>query len=144
LASSATSSFSSRYRPCEGNSAELEDVKRMRVWRGQPYPLGATWDGMGVNCALFSECATGVEVCLFAGAEDETESAKIQVQDRTNQIWHCYLPDVRPGQLYGYRVHGPYAPEQGHRFNPAKLLIDPYAKAISGPIKWSDSVFAYK
>ena len=116
----------------------------MRVWRGQPYPLGATWDGMGVNFALFSESATGAELCLFAGADDDTESAKIQMRERTNQIWHCYLPDVRPGQLYGYRVHGPYAPEQGLRFNPAKLLIDPYAKAISGPIKWSDAVFGYK
>jgi isoamylase len=115
----------------------------MRVWRGQPYPLGATWDGMGVNFALFSESATGVELCLFNGADDDTESVKIPVRERTNQIWHCYLPDVRPGQLYGYRVHGPYEPQQGHRFNPAKLLIDPYARAITGALKWSDTVFAY-
>jgi isoamylase len=116
----------------------------MRVWRGQPYPLGATWDGMGVNFALFSESATGVELCLFRGADDATETEHIQVRDRTNQIWHCYLPDVRPGQLYGYRVHGPYEPNQGHRFNPAKLLLDPYARAVTGALKWSDSLFAYK
>jgi isoamylase len=116
----------------------------MRVWRGQPYPLGATWDGMGVNFALFSENATGVELCLFRTADDGTESQKVQVRERTNMVWHCYLPDVRPGQLYGYRVHGPYEPQNGHRFNPAKLLLDPYARAITGPIKWSDAVFPYK
>ena len=116
----------------------------MRVWRGKPYPLGATWDGKGVNFALFSENATGVELCLFAGAEDETETHHIKMRERTNQVWHCYLPDARPGQLYGYRVHGPYKPEEGHRFNPAKLLLDPYGKAITGRIKWSDAIFPYK
>ena len=115
----------------------------MRVWRGKPYPLGATWDGMGVNFAIFSENATGVELCLFDGAEDAEESAKIALTERTNQAWHCYLPDVRPGQLYGWRVHGPYEPAKGLRFNPAKLLLDPYAKAITGGIRWDDSVFAY-
>ncbi len=116
----------------------------MRVWPGHPYPLGATWDGAGVNFALFSENATGVELCLFDKAGDAEESLRIPIRERDDQIWHCYLPDVRPGQLYGYRVHGRYAPHEGHRFNPNNLLIDPYAKAISGPIKWSDALFAYK
>ena len=116
----------------------------MRVWPGQPYPLGASWDGEGVNFAIFSENATGVELCLFNHEDDATESARIQIHEQTDQVWHCYLPDVRPGQYYGYRVHGPYSPEEGHRFNPAKLLIDPYAKAITGSIKWSNAVFAYK
>ena len=116
----------------------------MRIWPGQPYPLGATWDGEGVNFALFSETATGVELCLFNHEDDAIESAKVQLREHTDQVWHCYLPDVRPGQYYGYRVHGPHKPEEGHRFNPAKLLIDPYAKAITGAIKWSNAVFAYK
>ena len=116
----------------------------MRVWPGQPYPLGATWDGEGVNFALFSENATGVELCLFNGPTADTEAHRIRLKERNDQIWHCYLPDVRPGQLYGYRVHGPYAPQQGHRFNANLLLIDPYAKAISGTIKWSNALFGYK
>jgi isoamylase len=116
----------------------------MRIWPGRPYPLGATWDGTGVNFALFSEQATGVELCLFRQPDDTGEAAKIQLTERTDQVWHCYLPDARPGQYYGYRVHGPYEPEHGVRFNPAKLLIDPYAKAISGAIKWSNDLFAYK
>jgi glycogen operon protein len=99
---------------------------------------------MGVNFAIFSENATHAELCLFAGAEDAEETAHIQVRERTNQVWHCYLPDVRPGQLFGWRMHGPYEPEQGHRFNPAKLLLDPYARAITGGIRWDDTVFAYK
>ncbi|MHB0949230.1 MAG: glycogen debranching protein GlgX [Gemmatimonadaceae bacterium] len=115
----------------------------MRVWPGRPYPLGATWDGQGVNFALFSENATGVELCLFDGPEDGIEKEKIWMPERTDQVWHCYLPDVRPGQYYGFRVHGRYAPQEGHRFNPAKLLLDPYAKAITGAIKWSDALFAY-
>ena len=116
----------------------------MRIWPGQPYPLGATWDGVGVNFAIFSENATGVELCLFDNPNDATETHKITLHEPTDHVWHCYMPDVRPGQLYGYRVHGPYAPEKGHRFNPANLLIDPYAKAISGRIAWSDAIFAYK
>ena len=115
----------------------------IRVWPGEPYPLGATWDGEGVNFALFSENATGVELCLFDRSGDERESARIPLRERTDLVWHAYLPDIRPGQLYGYRVHGPYAPEEGHRFNPAKLLIDPYAKAISGPVRWDDSLYGY-
>ncbi|HET7584852.1 MAG TPA: glycogen debranching protein GlgX [Gemmatimonadaceae bacterium] len=116
----------------------------LRVWPGHPYPLGATWDGRGVNFALFSENATGVELCLFDHGDSAEERARIQVRERTDQIWHCYLPDIRPGQLYGYRVHGPYDPERGQRFNPAQLLIDPYAKAISGTIHWSNALFGYK
>ena len=116
----------------------------MRVWPGEPYPLGATWDGQGVNFALFSENATAVELCLFEGADDAMEAHRIRLSERTDQVWHCYLPDVRPGQFYGYRVHGPYQPEEGHRFNPAKLLIDPYAKALTGTIKWSNALFAYR
>ncbi|MDF1505878.1 glycogen debranching protein GlgX [Roseisolibacter sp. H3M3-2] len=116
----------------------------MRIWPGQPFPLGATWDGAGVNFALFSENATGVDLCLFDAPGDARERVRIPLRERSDQVWHCYLPDVRPGQLYGYRVHGPYAPEQGHRFNAAKLLIDPYAKAVSNTIGWSDALFAYK
>ena len=115
----------------------------MRTWPGRPYPLGATWDGAGVNFALFSENATGVELCLFDNAEASHEVARIPVKEETDQVWHVYLPEVRPGQLYGYRVHGPYQPSEGHRFNPHKLLIDPYAKAIAGTIQWSDSLFGY-
>ncbi|MGH7677722.1 MAG: glycogen debranching protein, partial [Gemmatimonadaceae bacterium] len=116
----------------------------MRIWPGLPYPLGATWDGSGVNVAIFSENAKAVELCLFDGPDDATESHKILLRERTDQVWHCYLPDARPGQFYGFRVHGPYDPEAGHRFNPAKLLLDPYAKAITGNIRWSDALFAYK
>ena len=116
----------------------------MRVWPGQPYPLGATWDGSGVNFAIFSENATAVELCLFDGPDDGAERDKIWMRERTDQVWHCYLPDLRPGTFYGFRVHGAYDPKKGQRFNPAKLLIDPYAKAITGSIKWSDALFAYK
>ncbi len=115
-----------------------------RVWPGQPYPLGATWDGEGVNFALFSQHGTAVDLCLFERGESGSETERIRMPERTDQIFHCYLPDVRPGQLYGYRVHGPYDPHRGFRFNPAQLLIDPYAKAISGTIQWSDALFAYK
>src|SRR6185437_12520107 len=118
-------------------------IASVRVWPGEPCPLGASWDGVGVNFAIFSENATGVDLCLFAHPADGAESARIPLTERNDQIWHCYLPDVRPGQLYGYRVHGPYEPERGQRFNPAQLLIDPYAKAISGTIAWSDALYAY-
>jgi glycogen operon protein len=114
------------------------------VWTGSPFPQGATWDGSGVNFALFSENATKVELCLFDTPDASRESARIPMVDRTAHIWHAYLPEARPGQLYGYRVHGPYAPNEGHRFNPAKLLLDPYAKAITGSIDVNDSLFAYK
>jgi glycogen operon protein len=116
----------------------------MRIWPGLPYPLGATWDGEGVNFALFSENATAVELCLFDGPDDPIESDKILLREQTDQVWHCFLPDMRPGRYYGFRVHGPYDPHNGHRFNPAKLLLDPYAKAITGEIKWNNALFAYK
>jgi glycogen operon protein len=115
----------------------------IRVWPGSPAPLGAHWDGEGTNFALFSERATGVELCLFDRPEDAVESHKIPLRQRTDQVWHAYLPDARPGQCYGFRVHGPYEPAHGHRFNPAKLLLDPYAKAIAGTIRWSDALSGY-
>ena len=115
----------------------------MKTWPGQPYPQGATWDGAGVNFSLFSENATLVQLCLFNGPNGDQESARISLTEQTDQVWHIYLPEVRPGQRYGYRVDGPYAPEEGHRFNPAKLLLDPYAKAIAGNIRWSDALFGY-
>jgi glycogen operon protein len=114
----------------------------MKVWPGNPYPLGATWDGGGVNFSLFSEHADGVELCFFDARAEEKET-RIHLKEETAQIWHAYLPEIRPGQLYGYRVHGPYAPQEGHRFNPAKLLLDPYAKAIAGPVQWSDALYGY-
>jgi isoamylase len=115
----------------------------MHVRPGTPYPLGATWDGEGVNFALFAEHATQVDLCLFDGADDARESVRVPLPEREEFVWHAYLPDARPGQLYAYRVAGPYAPPEGDRFNPAKLLIDPYAKAISGTIRWSDALFGY-
>ena len=115
----------------------------MRVWPGSPYPLGATWDGEGVNFAIFSEHATAVDLCLFGAADSGEAMETIAMPEATDDVWHVYLPDARPGTLYGYRVHGPYEPSQGHRFNPAKLLIDPYAKAVSEGIKWSDDLFGY-
>ncbi|WP_426671849.1 glycogen debranching protein GlgX [Mucilaginibacter sp. McL0603] len=111
---------------------------------GEAFPLGATWDGKGVNFALFSENATGVELQLFKHPADELESEKIEITEKTGYIWHVYIPDIGPGQLYGYRVSGPYEPENGHRFNPNKLLLDPYAKAISGTIEWDDALFGYE
>ena len=116
----------------------------MRVWPGNPYPQGATWDGEGTNFSLFSENATAVDLCLFDHPGDAVESARIPIRERTDLNWHVYLPDVRPGQLYGYRVHGPFAPDEGHRFNAHKLLLDPYAKAVTGAIQWSDSLFGYR
>ncbi len=116
----------------------------MRAWPGDPYPQGASWDGEGVNFSIFSEHGESAELCLFDAPDDDDESQRIELRDRTDLIWHCYLPDARPGQLYGYRVHGPYAPERGHRFNPHKLLMDPYAKALThGLDKWSDSLYGY-
>src|SRR5215470_11105752 len=108
---------------------------------GRPYPLGAVWDGSGVNFALFSEHATAVELCLF---DDHGRERRVPVVENTDQVWHVYLPDARPGTRYGYRVHGPYDPANGHRFNPAKLLLDPYAKAYDGPLRWSDDLFGYQ
>ena len=108
---------------------------------GLPVPLGATWDGLGVNFALFSAHATRVELCLFDENGNETE--RVTLPEYTDEVWHGYLPDARPGQLYGYRVHGPYEPKAGHRFNPNKLLLDPYAKQIVGALEWNDALFGY-
>lgn len=115
-----------------------------KVFIGDPFPLGATWDGNGVNFAIYSQCATSVELCLFNSILDQAESVKIRMTERSGHIWHVYLPDMQPGQLYGFRVFGPYEPENGHRFNPNKLLIDPNAKAIAGTIDWHDSLFGYQ
>ena len=117
----------------------------MRVWPGAPYPLGATWDGTGTNFALFSEAAEQVELCLLDGLEPAplTET-RIALTEVDAFVWHGYLPDVAPGQRYGYRVHGPYDPSRGHRCNPAKLLLDPYGKAINGEVRWNEAVFSYR
>jgi isoamylase len=114
-----------------------------KVWPGRPYPLGATWDGEGVNFALFSAHAEKVELCLFDRSGNH-EEARIQLPEYTDEVWHAYLPDARPNLLYGYRVYGPYDPANGHRFNSNKLLIDPYARALSGRLRWSDALFGYR
>src|SRR5215471_2891664 len=114
-----------------------------KVWPGRPYPLGATWDGKGVNFALFSAHAEKVELCLF-DRSGQHEQERIVLPEYTDEVWHCYLPEVRPDQLYGYRVYGPYDPAAGHRFNHNKLLIDPYAKALHGEVRWNDAVFGYR
>jgi isoamylase len=110
---------------------------------GLPHPLGATWDGLGVNFALFSAHATKVELCLFDD-DGKRELERIELPEFTDEVWHGYLPDARPGTVYGYRVHGPYEPTQGHRFNPNKLLLDPYAKTLVGRLRWHDAVFGYR
>jgi isoamylase len=113
----------------------------MRVWPGTAYPLGATWDGAGTNFALFSEVAAQVELCLFG---DDGAESRIAVTEVDGLVWHCYLPGVGPGQRYGYRVHGPYEPRRGHRCNPAKLLLDPYGKAVAGELSWHQALFGYR
>ena len=113
------------------------------LWPGAPYPRGANWDGEGVNFALFSAHAEKVELCLF-DPSGRRELQRIELNEQTDQVWHGYLPEARPGMLYGYRVYGPYKPEQGHRFNPNKLLLDPYAKRIVGQLRWSDAHFGYR
>ena len=115
----------------------------VKIWLGYPYPLGATWLGNGVNFAIFSEHATSVDLCLFDSIDTRQENIRIPVTEHTDQVWHVFLPDVRPGQLYGYRVSGPYDPERGLRFNSSKLLLDPYGKAIAGEVNWSDEMFGY-
>ena len=117
--------------------------KELPKWPGQPYPLGATWDGKGVNFALFSENATAVKLCLFDTNAPDSECTLIELTEQTDYVWHVYLPGIQPGQLYGYYVDGPFEPKEGFRFNPHKLLLDPYAKAIDGPIDWSEAVFGY-
>ena len=118
-------------------------MTQVKTFLGQPYPLGATWIGNGVNFAIFSEHATGVELCLFDSLEAAEENLRIPVKEQTDQVWHVFLPDARPGQLYGFRVSGPYDPERGLRFNSSKLLLDPYAKAIVGAVSWADEMFGY-
>ncbi|HEY2587765.1 MAG TPA: glycogen debranching protein GlgX [Tepidisphaeraceae bacterium] len=122
----------------------VQDRVKLRVWPGRPYPLGATWDGSGVNFGLFSEHATKVELCLFDSIDDTQESQRVVLAECTDMVWHGYLPDLEPGQLYGYRVYGPYEPAKGHRFNPNKILLDPYAKAIGRDVRWDDTLFGYK
>ena len=111
----------------------------MEIWPGTPYPLGATYDGVGPNFSLFSELAERVQLCLFGDDDHET---RVDLPEMTGHIWHGYLPGVGPGQRYGYRVHGPYDPEQGHLCRPQKLLLDPYAKAIDGRVAWHKAIFA--
>ncbi|MDX1663968.1 MAG: glycogen debranching protein GlgX [Candidatus Promineifilaceae bacterium] len=128
-----------------GSTAQMASRRKSNqqheTWPGDPYPLGASWDGQGVNFALFSRGASAVELCLFD--EAGSERARLKLPERNNEIWHGYLPGLSPGQRYGYRVHGPYEPEHGLRFNPNKLLLDPYAKAINGNLQWHDALFGY-
>ena len=123
--------------------ASVERGARARLETGRPHPLGTTWDGGGVNFALFSAFATQVDLCLF-DAHGAREVERMSLPACTNQVWHGYLPDARPGLVYGYRVHGPYEPAQGHRFNPNKLLIDPYARAFAGAFRWTDAHYGYR
>src|SRR5438477_11833735 len=113
----------------------------MQVWPGQRYPLGATYDGMGTNFAIFSEVARSVELCLF---DDYDNEQRIRLPEVDGFVWHAYLPGVEPGQRYGFRVYGAYDPDHGLRCNPHKLLLDPYAKAIDGDVAWDPAVYAYR
>jgi len=118
-------------------------VKRQsRLQEGRPYPLGATWDGLGVNFAVFSAHASKIELCLFDDS-GEQEVERITLPEYTDEVWHGYLPDARPGTVYGLRVHGPYEPGAGHRFNSNKLLLDPYAKQVVGQLTWNPALFGY-
>jgi glycogen operon protein len=116
----------------------------MRIWPGQPYPLGATWDGTGVNVAIYSDNATKIELCLFDSPDDPKQEHRIELPERTYHVFHGYFPDLKPGAVYGLRAHGPYEPDQGHRFNSNKLLLDPYARAIGRGLQWDDSLFGYR
>jgi len=116
---------------------------KIRTMPGNPYPQGANWDGAGVNFSLFSENATGVELCLFDDRDENLETHRIAITEQTDRVWHIYVQGVKPGLRYAYRVHGPYDPNNGHRFNPAKLLVDPYAKSIDGFLRWNDALFGY-
>ncbi|HET6242051.1 MAG TPA: glycogen debranching enzyme, partial [Arthrobacter sp.] len=113
----------------------------MEVWPGTAYPLGATFDGSGTNFALFSEVAEAVELCLI---DEDGAETRVPLTEVDGYVWHCYLPAVRPGQKYGYRVAGPYDPARGRRCNPNKLLLDPYAKAVSGQVNWNPALFSYR
>src|SRR3954467_3380062 len=124
--------------PAEGERRHVSDTSARP---GEPFPLGATWDGSGTNFSLFSEVATKVELCLF---DEQGGEQRVALPDRTAFCWNGFVRGVKPGQRYGYRVHGPWAPRDGHRCNPAKLLLDPYAKAIHGDVSWDDAVFPYR
>src|SRR5258708_6467637 len=124
-------------------SKAASEFRRTPVSEGKPFPLGAAWGGLGVNFALFSAHATKVELCLFDDS-GETELERIELPEYTDEVWHGYLPTARPGTVYGYRVHGPYEPDSGHRFNPNKLLLDPYAKQLVGELRWGPELFGYQ
>ena len=119
-------------------------MAHVKIRPGAPYPLGATFDGSGVNFAIFSEHATRVELCLFASADASCEASRVVLPEQTDLIWHGYLPNIVPGQLYGYRVHGPYEPDLGHRFNPNKVMLDPYAKAVGRTVRWCEEMYSYR
>src|SRR3981189_3503655 len=121
----------------------MKATRKSVVQEGRPHPCGASWDGKGVNFALFSANATRVELCLFDNS-GERETARIELPEFTDEIWHGYIPDVPPGSLYGYRVHGPYEPGAGPRFNPNKLVLDPYARGHFGDLTWNPAVFGYR
>src|ERR1700746_989051 len=137
MASAATLLSDSRGRTL------MPAIRKSRVSEGSPNPRGATADGLGVNFALFSANATKVELCLF-DLQGRRELERIELPEFTDEVWHGYLPHARPGTVYGYRVHGPYEPAEGHRFNPNKLLLDPYAKTLVGGLKWHDALFGYR
>jgi len=124
-----------------GNSGT--PISRRSLWPGLPYPLGATFDGKGVNFAMYSPHATKVELCLFDSPQDKKETQRIELPEVTDNVWHGYLPAILPGQLYGYRIHGPYEPQTGHRFNSNKIVFDPYALAVGRNLTWDDSLFGY-
>jgi isoamylase len=118
-------------------------LRHVQVREGKPFPLGATWDGLGVNFALFSANASKVELCVFDN-DGHTEIERVELPEYTDEVWHGYLPEARPGTVYGYRVHGPYEPDAGHRFNPNKLVIDPYARQLVGQLRWGPELFGYE
>src|SRR5690606_36326082 len=133
----------SAHRAGAGSAGPAPPVGRMslEVWPGSAHPLGSSFDGQGTNFALFSEGAEGVQLCLF---DEDGNKECVELTEVDAHVWHGYLPQVQPGQRYGYRVHGPYDPATGKRFNPRKLLIDPYAKAVSGQVQWGQAAFSYE
>src|SRR3954451_16366788 len=119
---------------------EKRSESPVKVWPGTPYPLGATYDGSGTNFSVFSEVATRVELCLF---DDSDQQTCVDLPEMSGFIWHGYLPNIGPGQRYGFRVHGPWEPQNGTRCNPAKLLLDPYGKAVDGEVRWNEALFGH-
>ncbi|TDE17373.1 glycogen debranching protein GlgX [Dyadobacter psychrotolerans] len=128
----------------ENELVQSPESVEIKACPGKPFPLGATWDGKGVNFSVFSEHADGMQLCLFSDDNHEKENVVIKIEEVTHHIWHVYVPDLGPGQRYGFRASGRYEPENGHRFNPNKLLIDPYSKALDGTLKWDEAVFCYQ